>query len=57
MSLERPKGQWPAWIDDLLHQGPLDELEVEWKAEMGDAITRVLDLRAEAQRREVERLK
>ena len=46
MSAERPQGQWPAWMDDLLAYGPLAELEPEWRAEIGDAITLVLDERA-----------
>jgi len=46
MSVERPTGQWPAWMDDLLAYGPLAELEPEWRAEIGDAITLVLDERA-----------
>ena len=41
----RPKGHWPEWIDDLWRTGPLAELEDAWKAEIGDAITRVLDQR------------
>ena len=45
MSAQRPARQWPAWVDDVLHYGPIVELEVEWRAEIGDAITRVLDLR------------
>jgi hypothetical protein len=46
VSAERPTGQWPAWMDDLLAYGPLAELEPEWRAEIGDAITLVLDERA-----------
>jgi LSD1 subclass zinc finger protein len=42
---QRPARQWPAWIDDVLAYGPLAELEDEWRAAVGDAITRVLDLR------------
>ena len=45
---ERPPLMWPAWIDDLLLWGPIDELETEWKAAIGDAITHVLDQRREA---------
>jgi hypothetical protein len=43
---ERPAGQWPAWVDDVLAYGPIAELEDQWRAEIGDAITRALDLRA-----------
>lgn len=53
--LERPKGQWPSWIDDVLRFGPLAELETEWQAEIGDAITAALDARAEANKRERDR--
>lgn len=35
-------------MDDLLRFGPLAELEPEWKAEVGDAITKALDARQEA---------
>ena len=42
---DRPDRQWPAWIDEILADGPIDELETEWKAAIGDAIVRVLDLR------------
>ncbi len=45
----RPPKEWPGWMDDLLSFGPLAELEAEWQAAIGDAITRVLDLRAESQ--------
>lgn len=45
MSATRPKGRWPAWIDDVLLYGPIAELEDEWRAAIGDAIVRVLDLR------------
>jgi hypothetical protein len=47
----RPKGQWPAWMDDLLRFAPLAELEPEWRAEIGDAITKALDSRQEARDR------
>ncbi len=43
---ERPVGQWPGWVDDVLAFGPISELEAEWRAAIGDAITRVLDRRA-----------
>lgn len=43
--IERPSGRWPAWVDDILAYGPVAELETEWQAAIGDAITRVLDLR------------
>ena len=42
----RPAKRWPAWIDDILACGPIAEPEPEWRAEIGDAITRALDLRA-----------
>ena len=45
---ERPTGEWPAWVDDVLLFGPIAELEVEWRAAIGDAITRVLDERLAA---------
>ena len=45
MLVERPTGQWPAWIDDVLAFGPVAELETEWRAAIGDAITKVLDNR------------
>ena len=45
MSAERPTRQWPAWIDDVLAYGPIAELETEWRAAIGDAIVRTLDLR------------
>lgn len=41
----RPGKRWPSWIDDILAYGPIAELETEWKAAIGDAITEVLDLR------------
>lgn len=41
----RPARRWPAWVDDILAYGPIAELEDEWRAEIGDAIARVLDLR------------
>ncbi len=44
--VKRAAGVWPAWVDDVLAYGPIAELEVEWKAAIGDAIVRVLDLRA-----------
>jgi hypothetical protein len=44
---ERNRLEWPAWIDDVLRFGPIAELEVEWRAAIGDAITRVLDDRRE----------
>jgi hypothetical protein len=45
---DRPEGEWPAWVDDVLRYGPIAELEVEWRAAIGDAITRVLDARKQA---------
>ena len=42
----RKPGEWPAWISDILAYGPIAELEAEWRAGIGDAITRQLDLRA-----------
>ena len=45
MSATRPAKRWPSWIDDILAYGPIAELETEWKAAIGDAITEVLDLR------------
>lgn len=48
--LERPPKEWPAWVDDVLACGPIAEFEAEWRAAIGDAITRVLDERAEALR-------
>lgn len=44
----RPAGEWPAWISDVLSFGPIAELEAEWRAEIGHAITRALDLRTGA---------
>jgi hypothetical protein len=43
---ERPAGEWPAWVSDVLAYGPIAELETDWRAEIGDAITKALDLRA-----------
>ena len=48
----RPALEWPAWVDDVLRFGPIAELEVEWRAAIGDAITRVLDERRGAPRSE-----
>lgn len=45
-SAERKPGEWPAWVDELLQFGPIDELETEWRTMIGDAIVEVLDLRA-----------
>jgi hypothetical protein len=42
----RPPKEWPAWVDEVLEFGPIAELEVEWRAAIGDAITEVLDQRA-----------
>jgi hypothetical protein len=42
---ERPPGEWPAWMDDVLAFGPLAELEAEWRAAVGDAVAAVLDRR------------
>lgn len=42
---QRRARQWPAWVDDVLAYGPIAELEDEWRAAIGDAVTRVLDLR------------
>jgi FixJ family two-component response regulator len=41
----RKAGEWPAWMDDVLSFGPIAELGAEWKAEIGDAITGILDRR------------
>jgi LSD1 subclass zinc finger protein len=41
----RPRSQWPAWVSDVLAFAPIAELEAEWRAEIGDAITAALDLR------------
>lgn len=49
---ERPAVEWPEWVFDVMRFGPLAELETEWRAEMGDAITRVLDERRECLERE-----
>lgn len=43
---ERPAGEWPAWIDDVLHFAPIAELEAEWRSSVAQAIVRVLDIRA-----------
>ena len=45
MTATRPAKRWPAWIDDILAYAPIAELESEWQAAIGDAITHVLDLR------------
>lgn len=45
MNAGRSPRQWPAWVDDILAFGPIAELEDEWRARIGDAITNVLDLR------------
>jgi hypothetical protein len=45
VSVARPARQWPTWIDDILSYGPVAELEDEWRAAIGDAITHVLDMR------------
>ena len=41
----RSEREWPSWIDDILQFGPLAELEVEWRAAIGDAIVNILDQR------------
>lgn len=46
MSQLRERRQWSAWVDDILAYEPLAELEPEWQAAIGDAITRCLDERA-----------
>lgn len=46
MSAARPAKEWPSWIDDVLAYAPIAELEDEWRAAIGHAITRMLDLRA-----------
>lgn len=46
----RAPGVWPAWLGELLVTfGPFAELEAEWRAELGDSITAVLDAREAAQ--------
>lgn len=45
LAFNRPPGRWPVWVDDILAYGPISELETEWQAAIGDAITRILDLR------------
>ena len=42
---DRLPKEWPSWIDDILRFGPIAELEDEWRAEIGDASTSVLDKR------------
>lgn len=42
---EHLENEWPAWINDILEFAPLAELEVEWRAAIGDAIVRVLEQR------------
>ena len=46
--LDRPRGEWPAWVDTVLLYGPIAELEVEWRSAIGDAITAVLDRRSDS---------